>query len=86
VKVFTVAWQDATYGSVDTSECASWASYYGLTFPVLADSDEAVYFTYRGSDGGRPLYVLLDRDMIVRYRGTGRSAHDEVEALLADYL
>lgn len=81
----TVAWQDASYSSVDISEAAEWADYFSLTFPVFADTT-GVYNDYKLTDNGRPLYVLIDRDMIIQYRGTGSSGHTGAVATLTDLL
>ncbi len=71
---------------MEIEECKEWADYFGLSFPVLADTTEAVYDTYRLADSGRPLYVLIDRSMVVQYRGTGERGHADVEALIPDLL
>lgn len=86
VAVFTVAWEDSSYGSIDVAECAEWADYFGLSFPVLADTTQAVYSEYKLTDNGRPLYVLIDRSMYVQYRGTGSRGHSDAESLIPDFL
>jgi len=70
---------------VDASEAQEWKDYFGLSFPVLVD-DGGVYNDYKLSDSGRPLYVLIDRDMVVQYRGVANSGHSGAEAAIPGLL
>jgi len=66
--------------SGSTSE---WATQYGLTFPVLDDSATRIYNIY--DEGYIPLNIVLDRNMIIRYKAVG---YDEaaVVAAIKNYL
>jgi len=48
---------------------ASWASTYGLTFPVLDDNSQTIYNAFRRSS--IPLPIILDRNMTIRYKVEG---------------
>jgi len=52
---------------------STWASTYGLTFPVLDDSSWNIYNIYE--EGAIPLNIVLDRNMTIRYKTLG---YDEV--------
>ena len=70
---------------MDAAEAQEWKDYFGLSFPVLVD-DGGVYSAYRLSDAGRPLYVLIDRDMVVHFRGVDNSGHSGAEAAIPGLL
>jgi peroxiredoxin len=55
---------------ITVEDCRSWADFYRLTFPVLADEDERVYRTYNEQDV-IPLNLVIDRDFVIQYKGTG---------------
>ncbi len=81
--VVTALYEDALYNEPDASDAASWASYYGLTHPVWADTTgelESLYY-----QGGRPSYVLFDRQMNIVFADAGTSystLETEVTSLL----
>jgi peroxiredoxin len=50
---------------------ATWASTYGLTFPVLDDTSESLWSIY--GEGYIPLNIVLDRNMTIRYKEAGYS-------------
>jgi cytochrome c biogenesis protein CcmG/thiol:disulfide interchange protein DsbE len=58
---------------------ASWASTYGLTFPVLDDNTQKIYNMYRKSS--IPLPHILDRNFTIRYKVEGFN-QSEVEDML----
>ncbi len=62
---------------------ASWASTYGLTFPVLDDNAQMVYSAFRKSS--IPLPIILDRNMTIRYKVEGFNQTD-IEYLLNQLL
>jgi len=45
---------------------AEWANEYKLTFPVLDDGSQRVWFIY--GEGWLPLNIILDRKMTIRYK------------------
>ncbi len=62
---------------------ASWASTYGLTFPVLDDNAQAIYGAFRRSTV--PLPIILDRNMTVRSKAESFNQFD-IENLLNQLL
>ena len=62
---------------------ASWASTYGLTFPVLDDNTQKIYNMYRKSS--IPLPHILDRNFTIRYKVEGFN-QAEVEDMLNKLL
>jgi len=83
--VLTIGYEDALYGPVDAADAQDWKDYFGLEFPVLID-DGSLYTDYLMSDSGRPLYVLIDRDMIVRFRGLVYVGHNGANANIPGLL
>jgi len=61
-------------GVILDGNTAAWADEFGLTFPVLDDSDWALWDRYDGTY--IPLNLVLDRNMVIRYRDSG---YDELE-------
>lgn len=83
----TVLWEDLDKDSVESDDAATWAEQYGMSSPVLADTDMAVW--ERWKDGNlRPQIVIIDQDLGIRFRGDGGAGHEEglelVETLLAE--
>jgi cytochrome c biogenesis protein CcmG/thiol:disulfide interchange protein DsbE len=62
---------------------SSWASTYGLTFPVLDDNTQKIYNMYRKSS--IPLPHILDRNFTIRYKVEGFN-QAEVEDMLNKLL
>ena len=48
-----------------------WADEYGLSFPVLDDNDRTLWSHFDGYY--IPLNLVIDQDMIIRYRDSGFS-------------
>jgi peroxiredoxin len=48
---------------------SAWAAQYGLTFPVLNDNAQAQWRIY--GEGAVPLNMVLDRNLIIRYKESG---------------
>ncbi len=55
---------------------STWATQYGLTFPVLDDDAETLWGIY--GEGYIPLNIILDRNMSIRYKVAG---YDETSIL-----
>lgn len=66
------------------SDCARWARKYHLTFPVLADTTDSVSRRYNNT-GYIPLNVIIDRDMVIRYKKPGYNK-DEIETKIRELL
>jgi peroxiredoxin len=60
-----------------------WAQEYNLTFPVLNDSSLTIYHQY--SEGGVPLNIVVDRNFVIRYKGTGFH-EDTIRTTIEMYL
>ena len=85
VVVMTVIYNDVDFGDMPTGDdLDAWSDAFGLTHPVYADSGEAVWDQYGG--GGRPAFVVFDRDLNVHWRGEGGAAVDAVEGALLEVL
>ena len=69
--MITALYEDATHAPADTADAASWASYFGLTHPVLADGSYTAHGLY--FQGSQPSYVVFDRDLTIMAVGTGGS-------------
>jgi peroxiredoxin len=68
--VINALFADYLGNPITVESCRSWADFYGLTFPVLADVGEHVYRTYNEQDV-IPLNLVIDRDFVIQYKGTG---------------
>ncbi len=51
-------------------DAKKWALTYGITYPVLADTQAAVWNIYNEEDGV-PLNLIIDRDLVIKFKGTG---------------
>ena len=62
---------------------ATWAAEYGLTFPVLDDSNRSTWNIY--GEGYIPLNLVLDQTFTIRYKASG---YDEsaIRAAIEQYL
>jgi peroxiredoxin len=68
--MLTVLFQDYSGNSITTEDCKTWCDTYSLTIPVLADTDSSVWNLY-DELGYIPLNLVIDRDMIIRYKDVG---------------
>ncbi len=55
-------YEDATHGEPDATDAASWKSYFGLSFDVVADVDGSVEADWYHT---KPTFVVIGRDMVV---------------------
>ncbi|GDX83585.1 hypothetical protein LBMAG42_53960 [Deltaproteobacteria bacterium] len=81
--VLTVLTTDAD-GNVPTgSDCRGWAQAYGSSHPVLAD-DAGFSHAVMGGKYGYPLYMLVDRGMVVNTlaEGEGSITEEDIVSLL----
>lgn len=64
-------------------DAADWADQFGLSFPILDDNDGVLWERYDGYY--IPLNLVLDRNMVIRYRDSG---YDELEvtSIIGDYI
>lgn len=62
---------------------ATWATTYGLTFPVLDDDAESLWAIF--GEGYIPLNIVLDRNMTIRYKKAGYY-ESEIVAAIKKYL
>jgi len=93
LRVAMVIFEDANHNgdrdSLITYSCG-YKSRYGFTFPVLIDPGVRVMAPYfRPTEAGTPLNMLLDRDMVIRYKVEGlipdsRVLQGTIEALLGE--
>jgi hypothetical protein len=93
LKIAMVIFEDANHASDRTSllnYVCGYKDHYGFTFPMLIDPDVAVMGPFfRPTEAGTPLNMLLDRDMVVRYKVEGlipdsRVLQGNIEALLSE--
>ena len=68
--ILTVLWADYNGAPMTLQTTKSWADFYGLSFPVLADVNEAVWRAYSEAPD-MPLNLIIDRNRIIRYRVAG---------------
>jgi len=62
---------------------ATWATTYGLSFPVLDDTSKALWTIY--GEGYIPLNIILDKTMTIRYKTAGYN-ESEIVAAIQKYL
>jgi peroxiredoxin len=62
---------------------ATWATTYGLSFPVLDDDAESLWAIY--GEGYVPLNIIFDRNMTIRYKKAGYT-ESEIVAAIKKYL
>ena len=55
---------------VNQAMCKSWADRWGLTFPVLSDSQRMVWNLY-DDEGYIPLNLVIDQNMVIQYKSIG---------------
>ncbi|HOX43408.1 MAG TPA: redoxin domain-containing protein [Myxococcota bacterium] len=93
LKIAMVIFEDASHASDRASLLAyvcGYKSHYGFNFPMLIDPDVEVMAPYfRPTEAGTPLNMLLDRDMVIRYKVEGlipdsRVIQGNIEALLSE--
>jgi peroxiredoxin len=77
----TVLFQDGSSNDPDAADITAWEGTYGITHPLYADDNEEVYDLYNTS-GGQPLIMVLDENMLITWKATGKSAKNGVEAAL----
>jgi peroxiredoxin len=82
--VITVLSANAQDGPITEDDCRQWAGLYRSAFPVLADTDRSVSRYYNRS-GGWPLNLIIDRDMVIRYKVPGYSRF-QIESGVAKLL
>lgn len=70
--IITVLLQDYGGGSVSIDECKTWSNTYGLSIPVLADTNMVAWNQY-DDEGYIPLNLIIDRDMVIQHKQTGFS-------------
>ncbi len=62
---------------------SSWASLWGLTFPVLDDNNRIIWNVY--GEGYIPLNIIVDRNRVIRYKKAGYY-ESEIRAIIEQYL
>ena len=60
------------------SDLTLWADQFGTTHVLVADQDRSVWTQYVDG-GGRPQYVVFDREMNIVFKGKGRSGKTAAE-------
>ena len=81
--VVTIASDDASYNPVDVADLNDWVSYFGITFPVLADPGYTIDPLYDPSGRSRPTYVLLSPGMLIEeIGGSGTVSDADIERVL----
>jgi len=94
LKVITVLSEDNAGFQANLAVVQSWASTYGLTFPVMNDTSnsspasgvaESVYVSNEAA-GGFPTFAVIDKNFVVQYIMGGydpTAVQAKVEELLA---
>lgn len=86
--ILTVLFEDYGGGPISQSACRAWAETYGLTFPVLADSEKKAWNMYDESNIV-PLNIIISRTMVIEYKDVGYDENikklfeEKIEELLA---
>lgn len=79
--VISMVIEDESGRAPSEGQLLDWATQYGMTFPVLADPDGDVMWSYAGGGSvGLPFTVLLDRGNVVD--DTNYPSDRDAEALL----
>lgn len=79
--------EDSNFGPAQVVDAAAWRDRNNLTFPVLADSEEAwvsVWGDPRGGNFTQHSYTLLDPDGIVVWRRLGSTRANVLIQALED--
>jgi hypothetical protein len=69
----------------DLSDLDQWADAFGTTHTLVGDADKALWNAYVDT-GGRPQYVVFDREMTIQFKGKGSSGHKDAEAVVLELL
>lgn len=68
--VINVLFEDANGEAISQSDCATWVKTYKMTFPVLADINQIVWWTF-AELRYIPLNLVIGRDMVIYLKVTG---------------
>jgi acyl-CoA synthetase (AMP-forming)/AMP-acid ligase II len=72
--VMTAIIETADYTAPALEDLQEWADTYGMTFPVLADPDSTVMYTYATSGSiGLPFSVVYNNGVLVEVTQAGES-------------
>lgn len=70
------------YEEPDQAWLKGWADTYGLTMPVLADTGDAVLYSYASGGIGLPYTMLIDRGVVVT--SVGSASVSQMDELLGE--
>ncbi len=79
--MLTLLGDDVLYNDPDRSDLESWASAYGLSFPVLSDGGFSVGRRYT-SDSSYPNYTLIAPGGEIIIAGASSVSAAQIEAVL----
>jgi peroxiredoxin len=71
--------EDMDRNPTDLSDLKVWIDEYGYTFPFIHDPDSSTENAYQID--AVPTNIVIDRDFVIRYRGTGYRPPDIREAI-----
>ena len=69
----------------DLSDLDLWANEFGTSHVLVADQDKSVWKAYV-EGGGRPQYVVFDRDLTIVFKGKGSQGHADAEDAALELL
>ena len=74
-------------GQPTWEDCREWADLFGITAPILADERQEAWALYDDT-GFSPLSLIMDRNMIIRYKDTGydTSVEQRFRAMIENLL
>jgi hypothetical protein len=74
-------------GPPTVEDCREWADLFGISAPILADEIQEVWNLYDDM-GFTPLTLIMDRNMIIRYKAVGydSSVERQFRALIENLL
>ena len=75
--------EDMDRNPTDLDDLKVWLDAYGFTFPLIHDPDSSTENTYQIENV--PTNIVIDRDFIIRYRGSGYRPPEIMEAI-TEYL
>tara|TARA_Y100000589_G_C26622397_1_gene414688 strand:+ start:278 stop:520 length:243 start_codon:yes stop_codon:yes gene_type:complete len=69
----------------ELADLTLWANEFGTTHVLVADQDRSVWNQYVDG-GGRPQYVVFDREMNIVFKGKSRAGKAEAEEAVLELL
>ena len=87
-EVLMALYEDEGGGDPDQAFMEEWKTEYGVTFPLIPDTTNAMWDTYHPAGGanGIPYNVILDKDQVIRYSDAGAMSDTFLRNRVLNYL